>query len=164
MRILGIDPGTRIVGYGVIESRGNTLSAVASGVIRAGAKDMLSRRLLHINDSIAEIIKRCAPHIIAVEEIFYGRNVSTLIKIGEARGVILAAAAAAGVETVGYPPAEVKKAVTGNGKATKNQVREMVSTLLGREVPLESFDESDALALAICHANRARFHSQESIL
>ncbi|MHC4945445.1 MAG: crossover junction endodeoxyribonuclease RuvC [Planctomycetota bacterium] len=156
MKILGIDPGTRVVGYGLIELKGTTLNPLACGLIRPPQNDPLSQRLRNIHDNIYVVLKRTRPDVVAVEEIFFGRNVATLIKIGEARGVILSACAAAGVEVAGHSPAEVKKAVTGNGRAAKSQVREMVAVLLGKKVSMETDDVSDALAIAICHANRAR--------
>jgi crossover junction endodeoxyribonuclease RuvC len=157
MRILGIDPGTRVVGYGLIEAEGSKLFPVAGGIIRTEPNDPMSRRLKQIHESLRVVIRRCRPDAAVVEEVFYGQNISTLIKIGEARGAILAACAIADLETFGYPPAEVKKAVTGNGRASKVQVREMVSMLLGQRMEVETEDVTDALAVAICHANRAKF-------
>jgi crossover junction endodeoxyribonuclease RuvC len=156
MKILGIDPGTRVVGYGLIELKGTSLKPLACGLIRPPQNDPLSRRLRNIHDNISVVLKRTRPDVVAVEEIFFGRNVATLIKIGEARGVILSACAGAGVDVVGHAPAEVKKAVTGNGRAAKSQVREMVAVFLGKQVAMETDDVSDALAIAICHAHRSR--------
>lgn len=156
MRILGIDPGTRVVGYGAVAMKGSALVPLAGGIVRPPIDDDLSRRLRYIYDHISLVLRRIKPDVVAVEEVFFGRNVSTLIKIGEARGVILAACGKAGIEVTGHAPAKVKKAVTGNGRATKTQVREMVQVLLGKGIPMETDDVSDALAIAICHANRAR--------
>ena len=155
MRILGIDPGTRVVGYGVIAKEGSRLLPVAAGLIRLDPAEPLSQRLGRILRSMQVVIQRARPDVAVLEEIFYGRNVSSLIKIGQARGVLLAACAVENLETCGYPPAEVKRAVTGNGRASKSQVREMVRVLLGHEETLDSEDVSDALAVAICHAHRA---------
>ena len=157
MKILGIDPGTRVVGYGMIELRGTELLPIAGGIIRTNPAEPISRRLKQIHENIGVVLKRCDPDVAVIEEVFFGKNISTLIKIGEARGAILAACALSDVETFGYPPAEVKKAVTGNGRAPKSQVREMVGMLLGKRLEVETDDVSDALAVAICHANRARF-------
>lgn len=159
MRILGIDPGTRIVGYGVIDLKGSQLVPVAGGVIRTFPKEAMAKRLLMIHEHLLTVIERVKPDVAAVEQVFHGRNTSTLIKIGEARGVILSACASAGVEAMGHSPAEVKKAVTGNGRASKEQVRDMVTVLLGKGLELETHDVSDALAIAICQANRSRFQS-----
>jgi len=154
MRIIGIDPGTRIVGWGVLDVEGSRLEPVASGVIRASAKEPLSARLRTIHDGISQVIEKTAPNVAAVEDIFHGPNTATLIKIGEARGVIILAAAAAGLPVESYTPAEVKKAVTGRGNATKDQVREMVQVILGVAVEGETLDETDALAVAICQSHR----------
>jgi crossover junction endodeoxyribonuclease RuvC len=162
MKILGIDPGTRVVGYGMIELRGTELLPIAGGIIRTDPAEPISRRLKQIHENIVVILKRCDPDAAVIEEVFFGKNISTLIKIGEARGAILAACALSNVETFGYPPAEVKKAVTGNGRAPKSQVRTMVGMLLGRRLKVETDDVSDALAVAICHANRARFKLGEN--
>lgn len=154
MRIMGIDPGTRIVGWGVLDVMGSRLEPVASGVIRAPAKETLSVRLKMIHDGIGRVIEKTSPEIVAVEDIFHGPNTATLIKIGEARGVIVLAAADAGLPVESYTPAEVKKAVTGRGNATKEQVREMVQVILGVAVEEETLDETDALAVAICQSHR----------
>ncbi len=155
MKILGIDPGTRIVGYGMIEVKGSKLIPLVGGIIRTDKEEPPSKRLRQIHENMCVVLKRCRPDVAVVEEIFFGCNISTLIRIGEARGTLLAACAIEEVETVGYPPAEVKKAVTGNGRASKEQVRAMVNVLLGQEQVYETDDVSDALALAICHASRA---------
>jgi crossover junction endodeoxyribonuclease RuvC len=155
MKILGVDPGTRVVGYGAIDARGTSLTPLAGGVIRTAKQHSLGMKLKQIHENMREVLTRSRPDVVAVEQIFYGCNISTLIKIGEARGTILAACALEGVETVGYAPAEVKKAVTGNGRASKPQVREMVRVLLGNAEEFETDDVSDALAVAICHAQRA---------
>lgn len=156
MRILGIDPGTRYIGYGVIDLLGSQIQPVACGLIRTDTKKPLNFRLKQIHENLLVILDRCNPDVTAVEQVFYGCNVATLIKIGEARGVILAANALKGIETFGYSPAEVKKAVTGNGRASKSQVQEMVKHLLGAELIFETEDVSDALAIAVCHANRSK--------
>jgi len=157
MRILGIDPGTRLIGYGVIDQDGGSLHPVACGLIRTDKDSPLSYRLKQIHENISVVLDRCKPDFAAIEEIFYGCNVATLIKIGEARGVILAACSLKGIEAFGYSPSEVKKAVTGNGRASKTQVREMIKMLLGDNFKIETDDVSDALAVAICQANRLRF-------
>lgn len=159
MKILGIDPGTRLVGYGVIKVKGTSMSPLVGGVLRTNPADPLHRKLHTIFENVREVIQRSGPDIIAVEEVFYGKNVSSLVKIGEARGAILAACASEGREVVGYTPAQVKKAITGNGRAQKSQVRAMVEVFLGKGLKLETDDVSDALAIAICHAHRHRFES-----
>jgi len=155
MRILGVDPGTRIVGYGVLDLNGNLLEPVASGVIRTSRTDDISVRLWEIWEGIREVIRRTNPDVAAVEKVFHGVNTSSLIKIGEARGVILLAVASAGIPAKGYSPAEVKKAVTGRGNARKEQVRQMVGVICGQAIEAETDDVTDALAVAICQAHRA---------
>jgi len=156
MRILGVDPGTRIVGYGVLELTGNLITPVASGIVRTVPDADLSHKLKLIFDGMNEVIARSSPDLVAVEAIFYGRNIASLIKIGEARGVILLAAGLAGLPTSSFTPAEVKKAVTGRGNARKEQVREMVTRILGPAIEAETNDVTDALAVAICQAHRVR--------
>lgn len=154
MRILGVDPGTRIVGYGVVDINGNRLQPVASGVIRTTSGAEIPLRLQEIWNGIREVIRRTSPDVAAVESVFHGRNTQSLIKIGEARGVILLAVAAEGIEVRSLTPAEVKKAVTGRGNARKEQVREMVRVILGTAIEAETDDVTDAMAVAICQSHR----------
>lgn len=150
-RILGIDPGTRNVGYGVVESRGNTVVWLASGCIVA-AGDTIAERLVTIYRGLGEIVARHSPVTAAVETVFTGNNPKTAIAIGEGRGVAVLSAAERGLEVRGYEPALVKRAVAGSGRADKEQVRSMVRVLLGLPVAPATDHESDALALAITHA------------
>jgi len=153
MRILGVDPGTQVCGYGVIETRGAEARALDYGVARS-RDSALSARLKTIYDGLSEIIEKHEPDVVAVEGAFFGKNVRSAIKIGEGRGVALLAAAQRGINVVEYAPAEVKKAVTGNGNASKPQVQQMVRAILRlREVPSPE-DAADALAIAICHFHR----------
>jgi len=156
MRVLGIDPGTRVCGYGVIDVNGAELRTIDFGVVRAAEKKPLPERLSIIHDGLATVIAQHRPDVVAVEGVFHGVNARTAIKIGEGRGVALLAAAAAGLEVAEYSPATVKKAVAGTGRADKNQVQQMVRVELGlRDVP-EPDDAADALAIAICHCHRKR--------
>jgi crossover junction endodeoxyribonuclease RuvC len=155
LRILGIDPGTRHVGYGVIEAAGNALRHVASGCIIARTED-LAGRLVEIHAGLQEVIRAHAPTLAVVETVFAGENIKTAITIGEARGVALLSAAEVGLEVVGLEPAVVKRAVAGSGRAGKEQVQEMVRILLGLPAAPASDHEADALALAIAGANRRR--------
>jgi crossover junction endodeoxyribonuclease RuvC len=154
MRVLGIDPGTQVCGYGVIDSDGPELKAVDYGVVRAPRRD-LPQRLHIIQGGLATIVERFGPEVAAVEGAFYGRNPRTAMKIGEARGMVLVTLASAEVEIVEYAPATVKQAVTGNGRARKEQVQRMVRVLLDLSETPEPTDAADALALAICHCHRA---------
>ncbi|MEF8787980.1 MAG: crossover junction endodeoxyribonuclease RuvC [Planctomycetota bacterium] len=153
MKILGIDPGTRICGYGAIESSGNQLRTLDFGTIRCTDGDV-PHRLKAIYEGLTEIIRRMEPGAVAVEKAFYGKNPNTAIKLGQARAVALLAAAEADAEIAQYPPATVKKSVVGNGRAQKDQVQLMVSRLLGLAESPSPQDASDALALAICHSHR----------
>ncbi|MBE3571954.1 MAG: crossover junction endodeoxyribonuclease RuvC [Moorella humiferrea] len=156
MLILGIDPGTAIMGYGLIEAgNGGTLQAFAYGCIRTPAELKTSRRLVMIYDRLREIIKEHNPDIMAVEELFFNKNSRTAMAVGQARGVAILAAAHGAVPVAEYTPLEVKQAVTGYGRAPKEQVQRMVQTLLGLKNRPEPDDVADALAVAICHASMA---------
>lgn len=157
MRVLGVDPGTRICGYGIIEANGADLKAVDYGVVKASKKESLAQRLQIIHTALKTIIEKHEPDVVAVEGAFYGVNARTAIKIGEARGVALLAATSADLEAAEYPPATVKKAVAGNGRAQKSQVQKMVQIELSLPELPSPQDASDALAIAICHCHRQRF-------
>lgn len=152
IRILGIDPGTRHVGYGIIERRGNAITRLASGAIHARG-DSIAGRLVVIYRGLREVVLRHRPQAAAVETVFTGNNPKTAIAIGEGRGVALLAAAEQGIDVRGYEPALVKRAVAGNGRADKDQVRAMVRVILALPELPETDHESDALALAITHAH-----------
>ncbi len=149
--VLGVDPGTRVLGFAVVEARPQPVQR-ESGVVRLRPADSLAERLAEIHRAVADIIARHRPSVLAVEEVFHGKNFRSAMKVGEARGVVLAAGALAGLPVVEYTPARVKKAVTGNGRAEKRQVQRMVTRLLVLRRPPEPFDASDALAIAYCHA------------
>ena len=152
MLVLGIDPGTATTGYGVVRGKGaQSIALVECGVIRTRARDPLPARLDEIYSGIRELITRHAPDVLCVEDVFYARNVRTTIVLGHARGVILLAAQQAGIEIHEYPPAEIKKAVVGNGAATKEQVQFMLTRLLRlKEVPQPS-DAADGIAAALAY-------------
>ncbi|MBC9785670.1 crossover junction endodeoxyribonuclease RuvC [Heliobacillus mobilis] len=153
MVILGIDPGTAICGYGLIEMCGNRLSAIAYGAIRTPAHTPLASRLLTIFNDLEAIIAEYKPELIAVEELFFSRNVTTALAVGHARGTVLLAAARAGLPVNEYKPAQVKQAVVGYGRAEKSQVQEMVRRLLALQDTPKPDDVADALAVAICCAH-----------
>jgi crossover junction endodeoxyribonuclease RuvC len=153
MRILGIDPGTQVCGYGLIDTDGPDARAVDYGVVKSRER-VLALRLRDIHRGLTAVIDRHHPDVAALEGAFYGKNVRSALKIGEGRGAALVAAAEAGMEVVEYAPAEVKKAVAGTGRAHKSQVQQMVRVILNlRELP-EPEDAADALAIAICHFHR----------
>jgi crossover junction endodeoxyribonuclease RuvC len=150
--ILGIDPGSRKTGYGLIQQQGQRLSYCASGVIRPPVDAPLSERLKVIFDGISQIIASHAPAQFAIEQIFMAKNASSALKLGQARGVALLAAACAGLTVYEYEARKVKQAVVGTGAADKTQVQHMVKSLL-KLVASPQEDAADALAVAICHAN-----------
>ena len=156
MRVLGLDPGTAITGYGVVEEVKGELRQLAFGVIRTPAGQPLPRRLQLIYREISQLAEEWEPTAAAVEELFFSRNVRTAMSVGQSRGVALLALANAGLDVAEYTPLAIKQAVTGYGNADKAQVQEMVRLLLElAEVPRPD-DAADALAVAICHLHSAR--------
>lgn len=150
MRVLGVDPGTALCGYGVVDTEGNRLRVVDYGHVATHKSTPPAERLLQVYEGVAAIIDRYRPEVLAVEELFMGRNVTTAISVGQARGVVLLAGAQRGLEMAEYTPGQVKQAVAGYGKAEKAQVQQMVKVLLGlAEVPRPD-DTADALAVACC--------------
>jgi crossover junction endodeoxyribonuclease RuvC len=156
MIVLGIDPGTAAVGYGIIERTGGRLRAVDFGRLETRPDDALPRRLLQIHSLVAELIELHSPDIVAVERLFFSRNVQTAMGVGQARGVILLAAAERDIPVAEATPSEVKSAVAGYGAADKEQVGQMVRLVLGLDAAPTPDDAADALATAICIANRER--------
>lgn len=152
MRIIGIDPGTGITGFGVIDSSHNQHTLIDAGVIRTPANQALELRLRTIYDETSQIIKEYKPEAASIEQLFFAQNVSTAISVSHARGVLMLAANNAGVEIAEYTPLQIKQALTGYGRAEKSQIQEMVRILLSlKEIPKPD-DCADALAAAICHA------------
>ena len=155
MRVVGIDPGTRSVGYGVIEEDASGRARLCdAGTIRCEKEKNLANRLVAIHRALQVVMREWRPEAAAVETAFFGKNAQTAIKIGEGRGVALLSAAEAEVEVFGYEPTLVKRALAGSGRAGKEQIRQMVRVRLGLEELPESDHASDALALALCHLNR----------
>jgi len=152
IRIIGIDPGLRRTGWGVVESDGVRLSYVASGLITSTTDADLAYRLRELFEGIASVIASFKPHEAAVEETFVNNNARATLKLGQARGIALLAPAMSGLAVAEYPPNLVKKSVVGAGHAEKRQIKAMIGLLLPR-ARVESADEADALAIAICHAN-----------
>lgn len=157
MRIIGLDPGLRHTGWGVVDSIGNRLVYIASGTISPDAGVPLSGRLRALHDGLEQVIDNHAPDEAAVEETFVNRNAASTLKLGEARGVVLLVPARFGLAVSEYDNASVKKSVVGTGGASKEQVQSMVRTLLPDARPM-SADAADALAVAICHAHRSAVH------
>ncbi len=161
MIVLGIDPGTAALGYGVVERTGSRLRAVDFGCITTSADQSLPERLLIIHEAITEVIATHQPDIMGVERLFFSRNAQTAFGVGQARGVVLLAAAQAGVAVREATPNEIKLAVTGYGAADKEQVGRMVSVILGLDAVPTPDDTADALACAIATANSERPGSGE---
>lgn len=151
-RILGIDPGSRITGYGIVDSRGGIMDFVVCGVIRTSATQSFAYRLNEIFEGLNEVIQTHQPAVAAVEEVFLSTNPRSALKLGHARGVAVVAAMQNGLAVHDYSARAIKRAVVGYGQATKEQVQHMVQVLL-RLTGKPSVDAADALAVAICHAN-----------
>ncbi|HEY7941755.1 MAG TPA: crossover junction endodeoxyribonuclease RuvC [Candidatus Limnocylindrales bacterium] len=157
MIVLGIDPGTARTGYGLVQLDGHRLQVLDYGCLETPSTMVLPQRLLLIEQGLTTLITDHAPDVVAVERIFFKRNVQSAFAVGQARGVILMVAARSGLPVAEYAPHEVKQAVTGYGRADKGQVQRMVQTILGLTVLPRPDDAADALAIAICtaHAYRA---------
>lgn len=155
MRILGLDPGSRVCGYGVIDDVGGSLRYVECGVLTAPEDRAMEERLGEIARGLTEVIGELSPQVVAVEDVFSHQNVRSALALAQARGMVLAVVGLAGLRVASYPPASVKKAVSGSGRADKDQIARMVQTLIGlRSLPRA--DATDALAVAITHGRTAR--------
>jgi crossover junction endodeoxyribonuclease RuvC len=152
VRVLGIDPGTAACGYGIVQESGGRIRSIDHGWWQTSARERPELRLKTIFDRVQELIAEHAPDAVAVEESYVGADARTALSVGQARGAVLVAAAALGVECVEYPPARVKQAVCGYGRAEKVQVQRMVRTILALESNPTPNHAADALAVAICHA------------
>lgn len=158
MRILGIDPGTGILGFGVIDAHAsNKVTLVDGGVIKTPIHEDDSVRLLTIYDELAEIIKDLKPDAMSVEKLFFAQNVTTAMTVSQARGVVLLVGIKNGLQLFEYTPLQIKQALTGYGRADKKQIQEMVRVILGLDEIPKPDDCADALAAAICHSMTARF-------
>ena len=153
MRIIGIDPGYAIVGWGVLDYENSRFHVVGYGSLTTPAGILTEKRLEMIYDGMEELLKKYAPDEMAVEELFFGSNRTTGIKVAEARGVILLSAQKHGITVAEYNPTQVKQAVVGYGKAEKMQVISLVTHLLGLSSPPKPDDTADALAIAVCHGH-----------
>ncbi|MBN1479581.1 crossover junction endodeoxyribonuclease RuvC [candidate division KSB1 bacterium] len=155
MRFLGIDPGTAVTGFGVIESpRSDCFQCIDYGTIRSKASEPMVDRLKSIYDGVCHVIKTYAPDLMALEDIFYGHNVQAALKLGQVRGIVMLAGSNAGIAVVTFAAREVKQSLTGYGAASKEQVQRMVKEILGLKHIVNPLDASDALAMALCHAQR----------
>jgi crossover junction endodeoxyribonuclease RuvC len=154
--VMGIDPGLAHTGFGVVRVAGSSMSAIDGGVVEAPGGTPAGDRLAQIHSSLAELIEWHEPAAVALEDLYFGKNVRSAIAVGQARGVAMLAAAQAEVPCFGYTPQAVKMSVCGSGAADKAQVQNMVGALLSLPKPPESDHAADALAVAICHASHAR--------
>ncbi|MBE6041920.1 MAG: crossover junction endodeoxyribonuclease RuvC [Clostridiales bacterium] len=155
MRIIGIDPGYAIMGYGILDYKGNKFTPVIYGSITTDAHTPNEERLLTLYNELTEIIKEYEPEEASIEELFYNTNATTAIMVGEARGMALLACAQAGVRINEYTPLQIKSSLTGYGRADKKQVQTMVKMILGLSAVPKPDDTADALAAAICHAHHS---------
>ncbi len=154
MKILGIDPGTATTGFGVIEKQGGKVTFIDAGVILTPADQPMPERLSEIYNGLNELLDEYRPDCMAVELLYFASNVTTAITVGQARGVVLLAAAEHAVAVAEYTPLQVKQAITGYGRATKKQMQEMVKMMLGLSGIPKPDDAADGLAIAITHANQ----------
>ena len=158
-RILGLDPGLRRTGWGVIQVDGNLLRFVAAGTVLSDDKQDLAERLAQLHRGVIQVIAEWSPDLAAVEETFVNKNPLSTLKLGQARGAVMLAASLSGLSVGEYTPNAVKKAVVGSGHAAKEQVGMMVRTLLGG-AKIDGADAADALAVAICHAHHRGTHNR----
>ena len=160
MIVLGVDPGSKITGYGLIEKKNNNLVCIDAGTISSSDKAPFYERIHNIFRSMVEIMEEYQPHEMAIEDVFFAKNVKSSLKLGHARGAALIAAVNRNVKVFEYTPLEIKKSVVGYGRASKDQIRAMVKIILKLRKQFGP-DSSDALAAAICHLNWTRFEKQD---
>jgi crossover junction endodeoxyribonuclease RuvC len=159
MRVIGVDPGSRICGYGVLDSQDGELAYIESGFISPPSYLSLPLRLKIIFEGLREVIKRSSPDVMSIEDVFFAKNSRSALKLGEARGVALLAATISGIPVHEYAPTEVKLALTGRGRANKVEVQKMISLILGVD-EWGNEDASDAVAIALCHINSSRINER----
>jgi crossover junction endodeoxyribonuclease RuvC len=155
MRVLGIDPGSETLGWGVVEGSGLKYSLVDFGTVKSSPRDAFSKRLAKIYSGVSDVVEKFAPDVLSIEEAFYATNVQVAMKLGQVRGVVLLLAEQRGLEIAEYAPRLIKQTVVGYGNAEKHQVQEMVRVLLRMKTAPTPHDAADALAIAICHFHHA---------
>lgn len=160
MRVLGIDPGSETLGWGIIETSGSRHSLVDFGTVRSKAGETFSKRLLKMYGGVESVMEKFSPDVVSIEDGFFSVNVKTAMKLGQVRGVILLLAERRSLEIAEYAPRLVKQTVTGYGNADKSQVAEMVRILLKLKTAPSPYDAADALAIAVCHAQHARMREK----
>ena len=156
MLVLGVDPGSKVTGFGLVEKKGHELFFIHAGTIRTSPESPFYERIHEIFRSVTEIMTHFRPQEMALEDVFFAKNVKSALKIGHARGAVLIAAVQCGIKIFEYTPLEIKKSVVGYGRASKEQVRAMTQVILNLRIEPD-LDASDALATAICHLNWTRY-------
>lgn len=156
-RVIGVDPGLITTGFGILDHQRTQARLVAYGTINAPPKAALADRLEYLNSHMLEILEKFEPHYMSIEDIFYCKNVKSAMLLGQAKGVLLLAAASKGIPCVEYAPRKVKQSVVGNGAADKKQVQYMVKAILKMDKAPMPLDASDALAVALCHINQNKY-------
>jgi crossover junction endodeoxyribonuclease RuvC len=149
--ILGVDPGTQVAGYGIISVQGGVMKMIQYGVVQLSKYTTYQLKLQKLHETMLRLIEEHKPDEMAIEDPFFGKNVQSMLKLGRAQGVVMAAALSRGIPIVEYAPRRIKQSVTGNGNATKDQVSHMVGQLLKEDLQPKFFDATDALAIAVCH-------------
>ena len=155
MRVLGIDPGSETLGWGVVEGSGLKYALVDYGTVKSSPREKFSKRLLKVYDGVSDVIEKFQPDVVAIEEAFYAVNVNVALKLGQVRGAVLLLGEKSGLEIAEYSPRLIKQTVVGYGNAEKHQVQEMVRLLLKLKTAPQPHDAADALAIAICHFHHA---------
>jgi|TARA_B110001454_G_scaffold47836_1_gene47170 crossover junction endodeoxyribonuclease RuvC len=156
-RVIGVDPGLIITGFGILDYKGGQIRTVAFGTIKPPAKESLPNRLEYLNSHMTELLEKFEPNAFAIEDTFFSQNVKSALLLGQARGVLLLAAASKGIPSMDYAPRKVKQSVVGNGAADKTQVQYMVQQILKMDEPPKPLDVSDALAIGLCHINQNKY-------
>ena len=156
-RVIGVDPGLTITGFGILDYNGGQIRTVAFGTIKPPAKEALPNRLEYLNSHMTELLEKFEPNAFAIEDTFFSQNVKSALLLGQARGVLLLAAASKGIPSMDYAPRKVKQSVVGNGAADKTQVQYMVQQILKMDEPPKPLDVSDALAIGLCHINQNKY-------
>ena len=151
-RVIGVDPGLTITGFGILDYKGGQIRTVAFGTIKPPVKESLPNRLEYLNSHMTELLEK-----FAIEDTFFSQNVKSALLLGQARGVLLLAAASKGIPSMDYAPRKVKQSVVGNGAADKTQVQYMVQQILKMDEPPKPLDVSDALAIGLCHINQNKY-------
>jgi crossover junction endodeoxyribonuclease RuvC len=156
-RVIGVDPGLTITGFGILDYKGGQIRTVAFGTIKPPTKESLPNRLEYLNSHMTELLEKFEPNAFAIEDTFFSQNVKSALLLGQARGVLLLAAASKGIPSMDYAPRKVKQSVVGNGAADKTQVQYMVQQILKMDEPPKPLDVSDALAIGLCHINQNKY-------